>query len=50
MSVHTDKRTFKCDICEKTLTSYKTFTNHKKCHMTWTCDNCEQMIPLVTEK
>ena len=50
MSVHTDKRTFKCDICEKTLTSYKTFANHKKCHMTWTCDICEQIIPLVREK
>ena len=46
MSVHTDKRTFKCDICEKTLTGYKTFANHKKCHMTWTCDICEQIIPL----
>ena len=46
MSVHTDQRTFKCDICEKTLTGYKTFANHKKCHMTWTCGICEQCIPL----
>ena len=45
MSVHTDKRIFECEICEKTLTSYQTYVNHKKCHLTWTCDNCDQIIP-----
>ena len=45
MSVHTDKRIFECEICEKTLTIYQTYVNHKKCHLTWTCDNCDQIIP-----
>ena len=46
MSIHSDQRLFQCDKCDKTLTGYKNFMNHKKCHMTWTCENCEQAIPL----
>ena len=30
MSIHTDQRLFECDKCDKTLTSYKSFMNHKK--------------------
>ena len=37
MSIHSDQRLFQCDKCDKTLTGYKNFMNHKKCHMTWTC-------------
>ena len=36
LSNHSDQRLFQCD---KTLTGYKNFMNHKKCHMTWTCEN-----------
>ena len=48
-SNQSDQKSFqcvKCDKCDKTLTGYKNFMNHKKCHMTWTCENCEQAIPL----
>ena len=34
MSIHTDQRLFESDKCDKTLTSYKAFMNHKKSHMT----------------
>ena len=33
MSNHGDQRLFKCDNCDKTVTGYKNFMNHKKCHM-----------------
>ena len=35
-------------ISKKTLKSYKTFVNHKKCHITWTCDDCEQTTPHIS--
>ena len=36
MGVHSDKRTFKCDICEKKIEKLSDI-----CHKTWTFDNWE---------
>ena len=45
MKIHSDKRSFECEVCGKVAFGKKGFLNHKQTHKSWSCPRCLAVLP-----